>query len=236
MDVSFHDGDVVARFAESVLRLSEAKLNDEYFYQHLPLCVIDAVFSINVRYVSVQNVIDRYCRAFSLRKYRSPHDGLPLLSDQEPISAFCIKIEKKGIPDFAAQIFQNRCRTSTRSGILKAEAAFRFASVLRKHTVEYLQEVKKCLLERSIEREILTIPGQSSGTSFRYFLMLCGSEDFIKPDRMIHRFLFRALRRKVNNTEAHELLTYAVEQLSPRYPALTPRILDNCIWKWQRDQ
>ena len=36
--------------ATRVLSLEHARLGEEYFYQSLPLCVIDAVFSIGVRY------------------------------------------------------------------------------------------------------------------------------------------------------------------------------------------
>jgi len=51
----------VARYAASKLDLKSATLGDEYRYMSLPLCVIDAVFSINNKYKAVQNVVARYC-------------------------------------------------------------------------------------------------------------------------------------------------------------------------------
>jgi hypothetical protein len=52
----------VAEHCERVLPLATASLGNEFYYQSLPLCVIDAVFSIGVRYEGVQNVIKRYCQ------------------------------------------------------------------------------------------------------------------------------------------------------------------------------
>mgnify|MGYP003466554474 CR=1 FL=1 len=53
---------LVLRACRELLASAEVvELGDEYFYASLPLCVIDAVYSIGVRYGSVRNVIRRYC-------------------------------------------------------------------------------------------------------------------------------------------------------------------------------
>jgi hypothetical protein len=44
----------VAQYAERVLPLHSASLGDEYYYQSLPLCVIDAVYSTGVRYARAE--------------------------------------------------------------------------------------------------------------------------------------------------------------------------------------
>jgi hypothetical protein len=49
----------IAEYARKVLPLSSAKLSEEYFYQSLPLCIIDAVFSIGVKYDSTREVVIR---------------------------------------------------------------------------------------------------------------------------------------------------------------------------------
>ena len=36
-------------------------LPDEYRYASLPICVVDAVFSIGVRYISTQRVVKNFC-------------------------------------------------------------------------------------------------------------------------------------------------------------------------------
>lgn len=37
------------------------------FYKSLPICILDAVFSIGVRYTSVVNVVNSYIGTFDLR-------------------------------------------------------------------------------------------------------------------------------------------------------------------------
>jgi len=84
------------------------------------------------------------------------------------------------------------------------------------------------------EQEITRIPGQSSGLSTRYFYMLAGDENFIKPDRMIRRFIQAAIGRDLNMDECQELLIAAHAELVRDYPLLTPRSLDHEIWLYQR--
>ncbi|MEJ1959689.1 MAG: hypothetical protein WDM70_09960 [Nitrosomonadales bacterium] len=88
----------------------------------------------------------------------------------------------------AVDVYRNRQRTSARNGILKADAVNRFAAVLRKYNIEYLQDISEALGNTALERDIRSIPGQTSGISLKYFFMLAGSDDLIKPDRMILAF------------------------------------------------
>ena len=84
------------------------------------------------------------------------------------------------------------------------------------------------------EAEIARIPGQSSGLSTRYFYMLTRDENFIKPDRMIRRFIQAAIGRDLSMQESQKLLVAAHSELVRDYPLLTPRSLDHEIWVWQR--
>jgi hypothetical protein len=133
-------------------------------------------------------------------------------------------------------VFRNRQRTSPRSGILKAEAVQRFAEVLLHHKVQYFQDISRAAEDESLEKSILAIPGQGSGLSLRYFWMLAGSDEFIKPDRMVLRFLESALSRPVSVHEAQNLLSGACDLLKKDHPNLTPRLLDHEVWKHQRDK
>ncbi len=63
---------LIAAQAQKVLPLAGAQLEDEYFYQSLPLCIIDAVYSIGVRYEGVRNTISRYCAHFKVQRTRTP--------------------------------------------------------------------------------------------------------------------------------------------------------------------
>lgn len=228
--------DLIVAHADKVLPLNSVCLGEEYYYQSLPLCIIDAVYSIGVRYEGVKNVVARYCARFDLQRTRTTDSSFPPTHEQESLTSFCEKTERIGPANMTAEVYHNRQRTSPRNGILKAEAVYRFATVLRKHNIEYLQDMSGAAENTAIEKEIRSIPGQTSGISLKYFFMLAGSDDLIKPDRMILAFLGDAIGRIVSTSEAQDLLTAAVEQLNVKHPSLTPRLLDYEIWKYQRNK
>lgn len=229
------DIDIIVAHANNVLPLSTAHLGEEYYYQSLPLCVIDAVYSIGVRYEGVKNTVARYCAHFELQRIRVNIASLPPTHLQESTSSLCKIMEKYGANNMANNIFQNRQRTSSRNGILKADATCQFANVLRKHGIEYLQNIPEAVSNLEFESDILSITGQGSGISLKYFFMLAGSDNLIKPDRMILVFLKSSLNRLVDTSEAQDLLANATERLQVKYHSLTPRLLDHEIWKYQRE-
>lgn len=230
------DVDLLMAHVDTVLELTNAKLSDEYCYQSLPLCVIDAVYSIGVRYGGVRNVVIRYCDFFGLPRIRPDRKIFPSTDFQESISIFCDKFEACGLKLLAEAVFHNRQRTSARNGILKAEAVYQFALALRTHGIEYLQDVSNSIDNVALEQNILAIAGQRSGISLGYFRMLAGSEEFIKPDRMVLRFIYSALGRDVSLSEAQFLLKATADKLKSKYPHLTARLLDHQVWKFQRSQ
>ena len=227
------EAEAVASLAEEVLDLGSAKLCEDYYYTSLPLCVINAVFSINTRYKAVQNVVARYCQYFQLKRVRDDWSIVPPVDEQESVSALCRKYEESGVLGFADDIFQNHQRTSARGGILKAEAVRQFATALREHSIEYLQDVARAMEDSRLEAAIRAIPGQGSGISLRYLWMLAGSDDIIKPDRMILRFLRRALAREPSVREAQGLLAGAAVLLKAQFAHLTPRLLDYKVWEYE---
>ena len=218
------------------LDFSTPPVSEEYAYQSLPLCVLDAIFSINAKYESTRNVVIRYCDHYGLQRVRQDPDTLPLIEDQESLSAFIGKITSLGVEEFAKTILANRQRTSTRNGILKSEAVLRFAQVLQAHNVEYLQDVEAIQGKESFEKAIKEIPGQGSGITVKYFYMLAGSDDFVKPGRMILGFLKEQTGRSCNPDQAQELLSRAADALRIEYPYMTPKLLDNLIWMYQREK
>ena len=138
------DAMMLAEHAEAVLSLSGATLPDDYFYQSLPLCTIDAVFSIGVRYSSTRATVDRYCQNASLKKLR-PGAQFAEITEQESISSFCRRTQSLDAQHQADTLYGNRQRTSPRSGILKAEAVKRFAECLQAFKVDYFQDVHKVI-------------------------------------------------------------------------------------------
>ncbi len=233
-NLTTEDAAAVAAFCEENLILAGATLNDEYFYQSLPLCVIDAVYSIGVRYEGVRNVVRRYCEYFGLQEFREPRDRMPPAGSQQPLSALISKMDELGIVRFTEEVFQNRQRTSSRSGISKSEAVFRFASVLGNDGINLLEDVQPKASDEDLDATLRRIPGQKSGISISYFFMLAGNEDLIKPDRWIIRFLRRCHGQVVTRGDAQVQVCETCQMLQPKYPALTPRLLDNLIWNYER--
>ena len=201
-------------------------------YAGAPLCAVDAVFSIGVRYQSTENVVRRYCEFFNLPMW-IPRTPPPSKDQQHPVKAFLNNVQSHEPADLADRIFGNRHRTSTRNGILKAEAVVNFCRVLNDYGAQYMDQARALIHDKGFDRSIREIPGQRSGTSLKYFYMLLGEESLIKPDRMILGFLNTVLQKRVTAMEAQELLTQTVDVLRDRYPLLTVRSLDHAIWKHQ---
>jgi len=58
------------------------------------------------------------------------------------VSDLIHQISSVGQERFATEVMRNRARTSSRGGILKAEASLRFAEVLQAHGIEVLQDLR----------------------------------------------------------------------------------------------
>lgn len=86
--------DSLCTACESVLDLSSASLSASYYYDSLPHCVIDAVFSIGVKYTSTQNVVKNYCTYYGLREYNTKQDND---GDTHTISQLVKHIESMGM-------------------------------------------------------------------------------------------------------------------------------------------
>lgn len=225
---------LLAEFCRASLDLESVRTSDEYGYSSLPLCVIDAVFSIGVNYASTRNTIDRFCEYFHVSKTSAITP--PNISGQLSISKFLQINSEQGIEGMARNVYQNLQRTSSRNGILKAEAVARFSEVLMQFEVNYLQDVEKVLGNHNFESAITKIPGQRSGISLRYFYMLAGAENYVKPDRMVMRFLKSVLGRFPSMDESQRMIVGACEILSKDYPELNPRALDHQIWLYQQEK
>jgi hypothetical protein len=224
----------LAAFCEANLDIGTAVLGEEYGYPSVPLCIIDAVFSIGVTYTSTENTVRRFCEVFDIpqKSEKSPPDT----ADQLSVSEFIRLYDEHGIDGITEKAYQNRQRTSSRGGILKAEAVLRFSEALSRYGVEYLQDVDKIVGNLEFESEIKNIPGQNSGISLRYFYMLVGEKNYIKPDRMIMRFVEQVTGKTFSIEEVTQLIIGACDILVKDYPILTPRLLDHMIWNYQRAQ
>jgi len=213
-------------------------LSDEYYYQSLPLCVIDAVFSIGVRYEGVRKVTQRFAKHAGIRRIRADRGTVPSISEQLSVSEYRRRYGTQNASVLADEVFQNRQRTSTQNGILKAEAVGRFMQVLAKYKVDYFQDLVRIWDDSRFEEEIKEIPGQRSGISLQYFFMLAGNGDLIKPDRMIMRFLERVFPGKSFDVkQATEILQTTSRLLQVDHGLkVSPRELDHLIWRVERER
>jgi hypothetical protein len=206
-----------------ILDLSTAELQMRQ-YVSAPLCVIDAVFSLGVHYKSVENVVDRFCKRYHWRRFDGvEHTVSELVAILAPFESRFDEID----------VFRNKQRTSPRSGITKAEAVYRFAKVLQSHGVQTFSDVSKKRHSPSLQATIRSIPGQASGLSYNYFLMLAGHFDVVKGDRMVRRFVSDAIGRAVSQGDAERLVISASDELKEAFPHLNAAILDNVIWGYQ---
>jgi hypothetical protein len=196
-------------------------------YRALPLCVIDAVYSIGVRYESTERTVAEFCKwaGWGWQDERTIREFLDSIRD------YAGKWES-----LAVGVFKNRQRTSSRSGILKAEAEYHFAKRFEKPASILSGISQKPVPMFVCWLRIAAIPGQGSGISFKYFLMLAGYDGIVKPDRMIGRFVAEALGLhsvKVDMAEALVLSAYQI--LRVEVPGLTAAMLDYRIWSHQRN-
>jgi len=230
------DTENFVKYCKKNLNLEHAKLSDEYYYSNLPLCVIDAVFSIGIKYTTTKKVVEKFCNFFQINKFRQDKNKSPLPNTQLSINEFIDLYEENGLDFFTKTIYDNRNRTSSVNGILKSVAVLDFLKVLQKYNVNYLQDINSTLLlNNNFKQDIKEIKGQGTGKSLAYFFMLAGNDNFIKPDRMIERFVESALGKKVSTDELIKLFDNSILNLKKEFPDLTLRELDHEIWKYQRE-
>ena len=152
-DTNLQDAEKVAAYCKAVLELDEVELSTEYGYSCLPLCVIDAVYSIGVRYEGVRNVLARY---------REHLQQLDMEEDKHTITEFVQIMQRHGTESCADQLFGNRQRTSTRGGILKAEAVKQFAVALHERGIKVGQKRWRWLMTLTSSRLYMLFPDRTA--------------------------------------------------------------------------
>lgn len=214
------------------LGLEPAELSPEYSYFSLPLCVVDAVYSISVKYRAVQNTVCRFCNYTGWAN--SGRDRYGNQPGQHKLSEFIEILNGKSPEAMAKDIFGNRQRTSSRNGILKAEACVLFTTALLESGIDDFRDISDPRVADAQNR-VLAIPGQRSGISFKYFRMLAGDDSLVNPGRMVQRFVERATgEERINAKMAGKLVQLASDRLSESNRDWTPCRLDHTIWQFER--
>lgn len=211
--------------------------------ESLALCVIDSIFSIGVRYGGVVKVVNRY-RAFRKEQGASADtDGV-----DELLASFT------ALGDDWVNKIGTRQRTSTRNGILKSDAVERAASVLQQNDIRTTSDLQAAVLSGEfgdIKRAWLNIPGQRSGISWNYLLILArpapspdgpSQEDDrrrrygeavvgVKPDRMVIRFVSNSI--DPGGTQLRPDYAAALVKEAARSMCCDVSDLDHAIWRYQ---
>ena len=160
---------------------------------------------------------------------------LPEVKNQISTTDFLSLFGNESVDSLASSVFKNRQRTSSKNGILKVEAVIKFLKILKDFGIEYYQDISRIIDNESFDFCIKNIPGQKSGISLKYFFMLSGSKDLIKPDRMVIRFLQDASGKKFNLQDCQTVLSAVTIEINKKGYDLTPQLVDNAIWNFQRN-
>lgn len=193
----------------------------------LALCVIESIQSTGVRFTSVVQVLNRYRAARTARGADARIDGSPELLASYEVAG--------GVDGWAASIGTGN-RISTQPGApLKAAAIRDAAQALVAAGINTAEDLRSALTDdhrsEAMEKAWRAVPGQRSGVTWHYLLMLAGVPG-VKPDRMILRFVAEAIGTspaRVTTAEAVRLVSEAADQLG-----VSATALDHAIWRFQR--
>ena len=227
------EAEVVSQYCRHKLDLGGSVKPEEPNYASLPLCIVDTVYSIGALYSSTDRTVKQFCEYAHIPRLteKSCSDAENQYSVRDMLDLYrCL-----GVQNMAERVFQNCQRTSSRNGILKAEAVLRFCQVLDELGASTLRDSSKIIGNDLFEARIKVISGHNSGISTRYLYILLGSQDYVKPDRMVMRFLESATGKHYSADECQRVLVQVSQLLVTEYPGLTPSRLDHLIWVYQRN-
>jgi hypothetical protein len=226
-DTGLLDGATFARLADAVVALNPQPR--ERRWVSLSLCIADAVWSIGARYDSVVVPLVRNLAA----KLGVEQPTIPA---QEPVGADPLPATR--LAELSLDVLTgltNRQRTSTRHGILKADAVLRHAHVFVEHDVTTLGEVIELFADEhrfaAVDAALRSIPGEGAhGVRRGYLWMLVGQNDLIKPDRMVLRW-FRRHGVVVDPAGARDVIADLVTVIGPRLGRdVTAWEIDHALW------
>lgn len=207
------------------------------FPHSLPICILDAVFSIGIKYTIARNVWIRYIDYYKLNigKMKEFENGLVDINEHT-IDDFISNVEKfTNIEEFIEKVIKSRNRTSSTNGILKAEAAYEVAKIMSKNIINTINDFRCFRDKEKLDCELKSVKGQSSGIMVGYLYMLAGDTALVKPDRWLFRFIQKYEPEIKNSEQLQSIIEEIVGLLKTDIPNLTVRMLDNAIWKFERE-
>lgn len=155
----------------------------------LSFAITDAVWSISADYdaVVVPLVRKKLAVRFGVDQPTMPATD-PIGDDPLPLTS----LTELSVEELTA--LTNRQRTSTRGGILKADAVLRYARIFSDHGVATMCEAIELFNDTprfdAVDSALRQVPGEGGeGVRRGYLWMILGKDDLIKPDRMVLRWL-----------------------------------------------
>lgn len=191
----------------------------------LALCIIDAIYSTGAHYSSVVNVVGRY------REHRTNQGWNP---DADGATELLAHIDELGGVDRWAGEIGNRRPTSTaKDAPLKAEAIRQVAEGLLAINLRTAGDLRTAADGDALDaakRVWTSVPGQRSGITWEYGLMLAGVPG-VKADRMVVRYVARAIGKPVADVSPVEA-GHLVKRLATRNGWDAIRT-DHAIWRFE---
>ena len=222
------DAAELAKLTDAVVALDPQPR--ERRWTSLSFCIVDAVWSIGANYdnVVVPLVRKKFAAKFEVTEPTVPASQ-PVPEDPLPLANL------NDLTTDSLTNLMNRQRTSTRGGILKADAVLRHIAVFREHDVETMHDALAlfCDLERfdKVDKALRSIPGEGGyGIRRNYLWMTIGQDDLIKPDRMVLRWLERQ-DIKTDPAGARDIIAAIVSLVSARLERnVTAWEIDHALW------
>lgn len=190
----------------------------------LALCIIDSIASTGAHYNSVKNVLRHYI------DFRQAQGGD---ADTDNAGALLDTFDELGGPQEWAAMTNNRKPTSTTKGApLKAAAIHEAARRLRELGIDSTDDLRAADADElaSAKKAWARVPGQRSGITWNYFLMLAGTPG-VKADRMVIRYVADAIGaapENVSATDAAMLVKAVAEKCGHNVTHL-----DHAIWRFE---
>lgn len=229
--------DLLCFHKKGLIDLSRIKpgtdFQNEYYYAHLPLALIDAVFSKGQSYSAAVQVVNNYCDYFKIQRNR-PDDFFPETKDQHSVSKFLKNFIYEGEFSFRTEIFKNNePASSSMYSKSKAMAAFDFADLLQEYGVDYFQDIEKVMYEKSFAENVIKITGISDN-GLNYFFMLAGSDTASRPVRVTIDFINGLGNDEISREYSIEIVDEVCSRLKTEFVNITPRILGFLFWEYMR--
>lgn len=208
-----------AKFCETEFNLNQ--LNN-YQYESLPICIVDCVYSLRVKYVPITlPIVERYANAFM---------GGNKNASGDTIDSFINNINNLGGPKQFANLLQDHHKLGGKSAIPKEDICYQLAKYLKLLHINTIDDFKNYESQELLEVVIKAVKGMGDA-GVNYLFMLAGDEDRCKPDVHIHHSIKDAIGKDVSNEDCQTIYSEAVTLLKPKYPNLTVRNLDGIVWK-----